>query len=42
MGSTDKDKMRACFKIILEDFISYSKYNEILRISREFNDLEDS
>lgn len=41
MGSTEKDKMRACFKTILEEFFNYPKYSELLKISREFNDLED-
>lgn len=41
MGQTDKEKMRACFKTMLEDFFCYPKYEEMLKASREFNDLDD-
>jgi len=33
--------MRSCIKILLEDFLDYHKYEEMLKASREFNDLDD-
>lgn len=41
-GSTEKEKMRASFKQILEDFLGVVNYNQMHRQSLEINQLQEA
>jgi hypothetical protein len=40
-SGSDREKMKTLLKQLLEDYFNYHKYEELMKKSREFNDLSD-